>query len=222
MANHQTNLTPNLYTNKNVMLISRDREYASKSPQTSSGAANFISTSNNDIFKSSYKELKEKNSVVNSSYLRKGNLQDFPRNQVYFGKTHVNQNLKSSNLNMAPQNSISTEKFNELGNRNNNNLNNNINYSDNNNLNANYNKYSSYNSPNLDKTGHRYEISPILNPTRSKSKYILYDSTKNLIGNLNGGVNSYNNFNNANSNNPNYNFNYSLQANNMPHVLGKI
>lgn len=214
------------------MVISRDKDFASKSPETSSAAVNFISTSNNELFKSSYKEINEKNSVVNSTYLRKGNLQDFPRNQVYFGKTQLNSNLKNNNninllnpnSNSISQNNFSSKKFNEFDNRNHNAVNvYNNNHS--NNLNVNHHKYPSYVSPLMEKTGNRYEISPIMNNgPRSKSKYILYDSTKNFVGNMNaGGINSYNNnVISNNSNNQNYNFKYNLQGNNLANVLGKI
>jgi len=150
--------------------------------------------------------------------LRKGNLHDFPRNQVYFGKTQINPNLqnnnnnnKNLNPNSLSQNYASSEKFTEFSNMNSHIVNFNGN-ANNLNLNVNHNKYPSYVSPLLEKTGSRYEISPpITNASLNKSKYILYDSTKNFIGNMNGrGINNYKNINNNNQNN---NFNYNLVGN---------
>lgn len=172
--------------------MSRDKEFTTSVP-ASNNASNFISTSNNDVLKSSLKELnKETNFVSNSTYLRKGKLQDFPRNQVYFGKTQINASLRSINNNSINSNALLQNGYNNL------------------NGNNHHSKYPSFNSPHLDKTVNRYEISPITNFNRSKSKYILYDSTKNFIGN------------NLNYSNGNYNYNYNLHQNKVVNLFGKI
>jgi len=199
IINGQSSLTPNIYTSKNI-IISRD--YVSKSPKTSNVNTNFINSNQNiDAFKSSYKDfnLKEKN-LMNSNHLRKGNINEIHRNQVYFGKTQNNANLKNANINSNnhhEQNIYhnSTEKYNDMNNKNN------I---------GSHNKYPSFNSPIIEKPLLRYQISPITNANKGKSKYILYDSTKNFIGNMNsmGMSNSHN-------------FNYHLNSSNFTSKMGK-
>ncbi len=190
--NNQNNLTPNIYTNKNV-IISRD--YSSKSPKNINNGSNYIGTGNIDMMKNSYKDLnyKEKNLIgTNSSYLRKSNASDFSRNQVYFGKTLNNGNIKNPNSNS--QSNISSSDINNI-----------------NNNNFNHVKLPSCNSPPLDKPSNKFQISPISYINRNRSKYILYDSTKNNMMNAN--------------NNQNYglfNINENVNSQNIVNLLGKI
>lgn len=207
--NSKSKITPNsnLYHNKYVNALGINYDYELRSPGMSEvnmhGNINKIYPSNEAI--KNYKDIKEKKSAIgsNNNLLKVGNMSEFNRNQIYFNnKSNGNYIYNDNEKNNYNKHFYSISQLNASEEKNNNTNDNNGNI-----------RYAALNSPILDKTSGRYRISPIPSINRNKSKYMLYDSTKNInmnIVNANQGNINVNNKNNFSYNVSNFHSNYNL------------